>query len=326
MEGHLPGSTIKKFLITGVSGFVGNHFLDFLEASGIQSHVLGVDLTEPKSRRAFTHVTLTFKPLDLLREHDLESVLLEFRPDYVLHLASYSSVAFSWREPALSFQNNMNVFLNLVETIRRLKLTPRILSVGSSEVYGNANHLPLSEEAILDPVSPYAVARVSQEMLSRVYAEAYDMDLVITRSFNHLGPGQKDVFVVASFAKQIASIKKSGQRQGALSTGDLTIIRDFLDARDVVRAYYLLLTQGKKGRVYNVCSGQGRVLKDVVDALASMAGIVLTTETNPALVRPSDNRAIIGSNQRIYDDLGWRPSFSFQQSLEDLLNDWTSRV
>jgi GDP-4-dehydro-6-deoxy-D-mannose reductase len=222
----------------------------------------------------------------------------------------------------------MNVFLNLVETIRRLGLRTRMLSVGSSEAYGNINedHLPLVEDAPLDPVSPYAVARVSQELLSKVYAEAYGVDLIITRSFNHIGPGQKDIFVISSFARQIAEIKKRGLKNGVLSTGDLQIVRDFLDVRDVVRAYYLLLTQGKKGRVYNVCSGKGYALKTVVDELASIAGVAITTELNQAFVRPSDNRVIIGSSKRIYDDLGWTPDISLQQSLKDILNYWEALI
>jgi GDP-4-dehydro-6-deoxy-D-mannose reductase len=318
---------MKKFLITGVSGFVGQHFIDYLEDNKIKAQVLGVDLSDCGTERSHSYVNPVFKQIDLLHGHEIERVLFEFQPDYVLHLASYSSVAFSWKEPVLSFQNNMNVFLNLVETIRRLGLKTRILSVGSSEAYGNINqeHLPLVEDAPLDPVSPYAVARVSQELLSKVYAEAYDIDLVITRSFNHIGPGQKDIFVVASFAKQIAEIRKSGRGKGVLSTGDLQIVRDFLDVRDVVRAYYLLLTQGKKGQVYNVCSGNGCTLQAVVDELASIAGVEIATELNPAFVRPSDNRMIVGSNQRIYDDLGWKPEISLKQSLTDILDYWETR-
>ncbi len=319
---------MKKFLITGVSGFVGQYFIDYLETNRIKAHVLGVDLAEHKSSRACSCVTQSFKRIDLLCGHEIERMLFEFQPDYVLHLASYSSVAFSWKEPVLSFQNNMNVFLNLVETIRRLGLKPRMLSVGSSEAYGNINqeHLPLVEEAPLDPVSPYAVARVSQELLSKVYAEAYGVDLIITRSFNHIGPGQKDIFVISSFAKQIAEIKKLGYGKGVLSTGDLRIVRDFLDVRDVVRAYYLLLTQGKKGRIYNVCSGKGHALQEVVDELACIAGVEITTKLNPAFVRPSDNRGIIGSYQRMYDELGWRPGISFQQSLKEILQYWEDLV
>jgi len=319
---------MKKFLITGVSGFVGQHFLDYLENNQIRTKVLGIDRTSATTSRPFSFVDLEVKHIDLLHSHEIERLLFEFQPDYILHLAAYSSVAFSWKEPVLSFQNNMNVFLNLLEAVRQLGLKSRVLSVGSSEVYGNINadHLPLMEDGRLDPVSPYAVARASQEMLTKVYAESYGVDLLITRSFNHFGPRQKDIFVVPSFARQVAEIKKSGKATGMLTTGDLSIVRDFLDVRDVVRAYYLILTKGKKGRVYNVCSGQGHALQDVVDVLADISHVEITTEVNPAYIRPSDNRKIIGSNQRLCDDLGWSPEYTFQQSLQDVFDYWEEQV
>jgi len=319
---------MAKFLITGISGFVGQHFIDYLEDNKIEAQIMGVDLEENIPERSYTYVSQGFKKIDLLSGQDIERVLFEFKPDYVLHLASYSSVAFSWKEPVQSFQNNMNVFLNLVETIRRLGLNTRMLSVGSSESYGNINrdHLPLVEDSPLDPVSPYAVARVSQELLSKVYAKAYGIDLIITRSFNHIGPGQKDIFVIASFARQIMELKKRGEKRGVLTTGDLDIVRDFLDVRDVVRAYYLLLTRGIKGRVYNVCSGQGCALRELVESMAVIAGIEITTKLNPAFVRPTDNKIIIGSSKRIYDELGWIPTISLRQSLEDILNYWGRSV
>ncbi len=315
---------MKKFLITGFSGFVGRHFVEYLENSKISAQILGIDLAESSTGRSYAYVSQQFKQIDLLCEQEIERVLLEFQPDYVLHLASCSSVAFSWKNPVLSFHNNMNIFLNLVEAIRNSGLKTRMLSVGSSEAYGNINrdHLPLVEESPLDPVSPYAAARVSQEMMSKVYAEAYGVDLVITRSFNHIGPGQKDIFVISSFAKQIMEIKNNGRKEGVLATGDLEIMRDFLDVRDVVKAYYLLLTKGTKGRVYNVCSGTGCTLREVLDEMAAIAGIEIRTRLNPALVRPSDNKVIIGSNKRIYEELGWSPTITRQQSLEDILNYW----
>ena len=319
---------MKNIIITGVSGFVGQHFLDYLEQNKIRSRVLGIDRVSSGPSRSFSFVEVLPKQVDLLQGKELERLLFEFQPDYIVHLASYSSVAFSWKEPVLSFQNNMNVFLNLVDAVRTLGISPRILSVGSSESYGNINadHLPLIEDGKLDPVSPYAVARVSQEMLSKVYADAYGVDLVITRSFNHIGPRQKDLFVVSSFARQIAQIAKAGEKSGVLSTGDLTIVRDFLDVRDVVKAYWLLLEKGQKGRVYNVCSGQQTVLGDMINQLAEIAGVEITTETNPAFLRPSDNRVIVGSNDRLREETGWTPAFSLQQSLQDIYQYWQSRV
>ncbi|WP_308756463.1 GDP-mannose 4,6-dehydratase [uncultured Bacteroides sp.] len=234
---------MEKILITGVSGFVAKHFLDFLEDNQLKVQVLGLDILDTNLYSDFNYVDFQYKRIDLLDQGEIENILFLFRPNYILHLASYSSVAFSWKNPILSFQNNVNIFLNLLEVIRKYSLKTRILSIGSSEEYGNINtdDIPLKETARLDPLSPYAVARVSQEMLSKLYSKSYGLDIVMTRSFNHIGPGQSDIFVVSSFVRRILEEKSNDIRKIQLLVGNLNIVRDFLDVRDVVRAYYILL-------------------------------------------------------------------------------------
>lgn len=320
---------MEKYLITGFSGFVSRHFLEFLETRGTHASVLGIDIHEPKfDLRRFKHIKCAFENLDLMDDKRTQEVVYRFQPNYILHLASYSSVMYSWKNPAWSFQNNTNIFLNLLEIIRLLNLDTRILSIGSSEEYGNVSdkELPLREAQGLRPVSPYAVARVSQEMLSRVYVDGYGMDVVITRSFNHIGPGQSEVFVVSSFAKQLCEAAKKGLSYLELKTGDLTIVRDFTDVRDVVRAYHLLLTRGKRGEVYNVCSGHGTPLSDILSMLAAKRTIKIARMTDPKLVRPSDNRAIIGSNEKIFAEVDWKPEIALDKSLDDILRDWDARL
>jgi GDP-4-dehydro-6-deoxy-D-mannose reductase len=320
---------MEKYLITGFSGFVSRHFLEFLESRGSHSSVLGIDVHEPKfDLRKFRRIKCGFESLDLMDDKRTQEVIYRFQPNYILHLASYSSVMYSWKNPAWSFQNNTNIFLNLLEVVRLLNLDARILSIGSSEEYGNVSdtELPLREEQPLRPVSPYAVARVSQEMLSRVYVNGYGMDVVITRSFNHLGPGQNELFVVSSFAKQIAEASNKGLPSLEMKTGDLSIVRDFTDVRDVVRAYHLLLTKGSKGEVYNVCSGRGVTLASIVSQLSQKKRIAVSTLTDPKLVRPSDNRAIVGSNDKISGAVGWKPEIALEQSLDDILKDWEARL
>jgi GDP-4-dehydro-6-deoxy-D-mannose reductase len=320
---------MKKILITGSSGFVGNYFIDFLEENGIKSSVLGVDLFEnERQNNNRVYVNYSFKQIDLLDAQSIENVIYLFQPDYILHLASYSSVAFSWKNPVVSFQNNTNIFLNLVEAIRKLGLHTRLLSVGSSEEYGNVNkdNLPLREDSATDPISPYAVARVSQELLSKIYTQGYGVDVIMTRSFNHLGPRQRDVFVVASFAKRMAELKKQGQTSGIINTGDLSIIRDFLDVRDVIRAYYLLLTKGVKGEIYNICSGQGISLNSIIEKLVQVSGIKVEAILNQDYIRPNDNKIIIGSNEKIYAAVGWKPQISIDQSIKDVYEYWYDTV
>jgi len=200
---------MDKFLITGCSGFVGRHFLDYLEDNRIKCEILGIDLDPMVPHRKFRYVDIRSECVDLLDQNDIERIIFDFQPRYILHLASFSSVAFSWKNPTISFKNNVNIFLNLLEVIRKYGLNTRILSIGSSEEYGNVapEETPLTEMSPLRPLSPYAVARVAQEMLSKLYADSFRIDIVITRSFNHIGPGQRDVFVVASFIRSILEAK-----------------------------------------------------------------------------------------------------------------------
>jgi GDP-4-dehydro-6-deoxy-D-mannose reductase len=317
---------MTKYLITGFSGFVSRHFLDLLESEGEAASVMGIDINEPDfDYRHFKFVKCMFRVLDLLQKDDVDNVIYQYQPTHIVHLASFSSVAFSWKNPSTSFANNTNIFLNLVEQVRKLNIKCRILSVGSSEEYGNVteNQIPLHEDMELNPVSPYAVARVSQEMLSKVYVKSYGMDIVLTRSFNHTGPFQKDIFVVPSFARQLCQMAKS-QEPHIMTTGRLEIVRDFVDVRDVVKAYLLLLRKGKSGEVYNVCSGKGTTLHEVIHTMTAILGITVQCETDPNLVRPNDNQIIIGSNAKIAHDVGWTPAIPIQKSLADVIDYWNS--
>ena len=316
---------MKKYLITGYSGFVSRHFLEYLDKNETYVSIKGLDTQQPEfSHSPYRNIRLNFEKIDLLDQDRVESIIFNFQPDYIVHLASYSSVAFSWKEPILSFRNNMNIYLNLLESVRKLNQPVRILSIGSSEEYGNVDEksLPLTEEHIPRPVSPYAVARVSQEMISKVYVDGYGLDIVMTRSFNHIGPFQRDIFVISSFAKQLVEIKKSGKNSGELVTGDTSIIRDFTDVRDVVVAYDLLLKKGKTGEIYNVCSGKGTSLNDVIGIMAKILDINIHTRVNEKLVRPSDNKIIIGSNEKIKREVGWNMRIPLEKSMSDIIDYW----
>lgn len=319
---------MEKYLITGCSGFVAKHFLDYLDQLKVPAYVLGVDIHRPEFNiNEFHYVRCSFEKTDLLDKDQVDNIIYQFQPKYILHLASFSSVAFSWKNPTASFANNTNIFLNLLEKVRNLNLDCRILSIGSSEEYGNvkAGDMPLKEEHPLDPISPYAVARVSQELLSKIYVDGYGMDIIMTRSFNHIGPGQKDIFVVSSFAKQLVSLHKTGLK-AKLITGDTSIIRDFVDVRDVVKAYYLLLKKGKKGEVYNICSGDGISLAEVIKRMGLILGIEVENQIDEKLVRPNDNRVIIGSNNKIKKEVGWAPSITLHESLKEIIEYWEQQT
>jgi GDP-4-dehydro-6-deoxy-D-mannose reductase len=316
-----------KYLITGYSGFVSRHFLNLLESMQEPVIVLGVDITEPEESVLYSFVECSFIKVNLLNKEAVHDVLINFKPDFLLHLASYSSVAFSWENPVDAFVNNSNIFLNLIDQVRLLRLKCRILSVGSSEEYGNVakEQLPLSEELPVKPTSPYAVARVSQEMLSEIYAQSYGIDIVLTRSFNHIGPGQKDIFVISSFAKKLANIKKSGAKEAKMTVGNIFLTRDFVDVRDVVKAYYLLFNKGKRGEVYNICSGTGSSLNDIVNEMARILDLTIETEVDDKLIRPGENQIIIGSNKKIALQTGWQPSIPLNVSLKEIIEYWMNK-
>lgn len=316
----------KKILITGFSGFVSRHFLAYLQENDKETEVCGVDIHPPAfDYLSYPNVKVEFHTVNLLETDAVRALLERFRPDYIIHLASFSSVAYSWKHPIECFQNNTNIFLNIIAVVQELHLKCRVLSVGSSEEYGNVKEtdLPLCEDSGLLPCSPYAVARVAQEMLSRVYADSYGVDIIMTRSFNHIGPWQDTRFVVPGFISKILKVRKSGAKHGTIETGDLSIVRDFVDVRDVVRAYYDLLLYGKAGELYNICSGTGCRLSDIVDRIARMLEVEIDTEVNPEFVRLNDNRIIVGSYDKINRDIGWKPMISMDITLKDMIDHYS---
>ncbi len=314
---------MNRIIITGFSGFVSRHFLNYLYENKKEYQVLGADINEPKlDLEEYSDVLdITFKKCNMLDEEAVNEMVSEFAPDYILHLAAFSSVAYSWEHPAECFNNNTRIFLNLTNAVRSLKKKCRILSVGSSEEYGNVSkdQLPLKESMNLKPVSPYAVARVSQEMMSKVFVDSYDMDIVLTRSFNHMGPYQDERFVIPSFIRRILDVKEGGREIGTIETGDTTIIRDFVDVRDVVRAYYGLLMEGTPGEVYNICKGEGVALSEILGEISDIVGVDIVGKVNPEYVRPDDNRQIIGCSDKIKNDIGWEAEIPIRQTLTDMI-------
>ena len=304
----------RRVLVTGANGFVARFLVEALRERGDET--VGVDLASDAANAVDRYCSCNLLDAAAVR------VLVEReRPTHIVHLAAVSSVAKSWDAPVESFLNNTNVFLNVAEAVRSVGLKARILSVGSSEEYGAvpADETPIAETRPLAPLSPYAVARVAQEQLSGLYASGYGLDVVMTRSFNQVGPGQRDAFVVPSFVRQLLAAKAAGERTAHVKAGDLSIVRDFLDVRDAVTAYIALLDSGRAGEVYNVCSGEGRRLDEVLRLAAAEVGVGVESETDPRFVRPADNPVIVGDNAKIRRETGWRPQRTLVESLRDIV-------
>ena len=310
---------LRKYLITGVSGFVGGHYLEYLIAKKPDVHISGIDISSPG-------FDIEFYQGSLLDRDWVRALIEKLKPDCVVNLASYSSVAYSWEHPIECFTNNTNIFLNIIEAVRKAELRPRVLSVGSSEEYGivKKKDIPLTERASLNPINPYAIARVGQEYLSKIYAQSHGIPVICTRSFNHIGPRQKDTFVVSSLAKQVVEAKN--KKRSKIVAGDLGIVRDFTDVRDVVRAYDLLLEKGKAGEVYNVCSGEGHALSEILGMLQKKAGTNAKVKRSEHLVRPKDNPILIGSSKKLKKHTGFKRKYTLSHSLDDILEYWERQI
>jgi GDP-4-dehydro-6-deoxy-D-mannose reductase len=322
---------MKKILITGISGFVGGHFVHYLTTHHTDLEIHGISRSKPAWDFIPVMPGLTnnshFHQADLMDIPKIRSLIEEIQPDYIVHLAAQSSVAESWKTPVDSFMNNTNIFLNIIDTVRLNDFTARVLSVGSSEQYGivSEKDLPLQEKSLQRPANPYAVARVAQEQLARIYAEGYGLDICCTRSFNHCGPGQSDRFVVSSIVRQFVQIAR-GTQEPIIHIGNGSIVRDFIDVRDVVTAYNLLLRQGKRGEVYNICSGKGREIQDIVTILSDRLNISVKIKQEQTQIRPIDNPRIVGSNEKIRHELGWHPTIPFEQTLQSMYDCWDVRL
>jgi GDP-4-dehydro-6-deoxy-D-mannose reductase len=315
-----------RLLVTGIAGFVGGHLVEYLRAERPDVEVCG--LGRPHGR-ALSGAAAGVRLLeaDLNDAAAVEAAVREVRPDRVLHLAGQSSVHQSWLDPGGTLRTNVLGLVNLLEGLRRHALSPDVLVVGSAEEYGlvEAENLPVREDAPLRPGNPYAVSKAAQGLLAVEYARSSGLRIIRTRTFHHTGPGRGEAFAESSFARQIAEIEV-GLRPAVLHVGNLDAVRDFTDVRDVVRAYWTLFERGQAGEVYNVCSGQGRRIHDLLDALVRSSKAKVEVQVDPERLRPSDLPVLIGDPRKLEDATGWQPRIPIEQSLHDLLRDWRRRV
>jgi GDP-4-dehydro-6-deoxy-D-mannose reductase len=311
-----------KVLITGISGFVGSHLAEYFLASR-ENEVFGT-IKWRSNRENIIHIQDKIKlyECDIKDAFAMKTVLSAVRPDRIFHLAAQSYVPFSWRVPQETLSTNIIGEVNLFETVRELKIDTSIQIAGSSEEYGLVlpDELPIKESNPLRPLSPYGVSKVAQDFLAYQYFK-----VVRTRAFNHTGPRRAEVFATSNFAKQIVEIEK-GKRKPVIYVGNLDAVRDFSDVRDVVRAYALALEKGTYGEVYNIASGKGLKIKELLDKLVALSNVDVKIEQDKGRFRPSDVELLIGSFEKFHEATGWKPEIPFEQTLKDLLNYWRERV
>jgi GDP-4-dehydro-6-deoxy-D-mannose reductase len=315
-----------KVLVTGAGGFVAGHLLDFLRAEHPETELFG--LVRPHGTAPGpAGGAITVLEADLNDPASLEPVLDAVTPDRIVHLAGQSSVHLSWIDPGGTLRTNVLGIVHLLDAVRRRGLAPSVLVVGSAEEYGMVDpaDLPLREDMPLRPSSPYAVSKVAQGLLALQYGPAGGLRILRTRTFHHTGPGRGETFAESSFARQIAEIE-AGKRPPVLQVGNLDAVRDYSDVRDVVRAYWALLDRGEAGEVYNVCSGRGRRIRDLLEVLLAATGAKVEVRVDKDRLRPSDVPALVGDPARLRAATGWQPRVSLEDSLRELLQDWRQRV
>jgi len=308
---------MSKYLVTGIGGFVGRYFWEYIKQNEPDSIVIGYDIIKdsPIIDNNFVYQCSNLMDRDLLIKQ-----LNEYKPDYIVHLAALSSVGQSWKAPSDCFINNTSIFLNIVEAVRSVNKNIRILAIGSSEEYGNTNSKDkISEDYHLNPQSPYAVAKVSQEQLAKMYVDGFGVDIVLTRSFNHFGPRQSDRFVIPSFVKQITEISQGKASSNDMRVGNIEVVRDFLDVRDVVCAYYSILKKANSGAIYNVCSGVPRKIAEIITEASKILNVKVNVIVDESRLRPNENMWILGDNQKLENELQWKIKYSFSQTLLDMI-------
>jgi GDP-4-dehydro-6-deoxy-D-mannose reductase len=297
-----------RALVTGSSGFAGQHLVEHLRSVG--DAVSGLDRSEG---------------VDLTDTRAVETALEAARPEIVYHLAGFSDVGASWKQPREAFQANAIGTMNVLDAARAVGVR-RVIVVGSADVYGTVteDELPLTESQPVRPTSPYAASKLAAEALSLQAWLGHGVETVIVRAFNHLGPHQSPRFVAPGLADRIARNEREDRSE--VEVGNLTPRRDFTDVRDVVRAYRLLALGGAPGEVYHVCSGHDVSIGELAERLVAMAERPMTLVADPALQRPVDLPVLRGDASKLRAATGWEPRIGLGQTLADLLDEARQRV
>jgi GDP-mannose 4,6-dehydratase len=327
---------MKKVLITGITGMVGSHLLDFLlEHTGWEIYGMlrwRSPLDNIKNHLELINKNCRIKLLygDLRDAMSIDYVVKTAKPDYVFHLAAQSYPRTSFDSPLDTYDTNIQGTERLLGALRVHSPNAIIHVCASSEVFGRVpkEKLPIDEECNFHPASPYAISKVGTDLIGRYYAEAYGMCVITTRMFTHTGPRRGDVFAESTFAKQIAMIEK-GMIPPIIKTGNLDSLRTWADVRDAVRAYYMLVTHNPvSGEYYNIGGTYTLSVRGMLEKLISLSTMkdVISTEIDPDRLRPIDADLQVPNTSKFTNHTGWIPQITFEQTMTDLLNYWRERV
>ena len=310
----------KPALITGVNGFVGHYLARQLSSHGRE--VIGIDIHEKCMTEGIRYLQA-----DICDSNGIKNIFNTVKPREIYHLAGISSPQEFNYKPYGSFQINLMGTISLFEALKDLDYNPIMLSVGSAKQYQSDEYSgKLLENSDLAPNSYYGVSKNAVEMIAQFYISQHDLDIRLTRSFNHTGPGQSTQFVCSDWANQIAHIELK-KTPPEILIGNVNAIMDFSDVRDIVEAYRLIVERGKKGEVYNVCSGKGTSLQYILDYLMAKSTSAISISIQKEKVEPhASNKELIGDSSKIIKEIGWCPKISIEKTLDDLYNWWLEKL
>lgn len=313
---------MKKALIIGAAGFVGNYLIDHIQKHCVWS-IAVTKMPHEKIKNAGVDVF----DLNILDKDAVRELLEKVHPDYIFHLAAQSSVALSWKNPDLTVDVNIKGSIHVLDAIRDLDYKPRVLLIGSGEEYGHVRpeEVPIVEGNVSRPGNLYAATKACQNMIGKIYADAYKMDIMSVRAFNHIGPNQAPLFVVSDFCKQVAEIE-AGQKEQVMKVGNLSAKRDFTDVRDVVHAYVMLMENGKAGETYNVGSGNAVEIAEILKQIVALSDTEINVEVDPNKLRPVDVPIIEADITKLVNCCGWERTIPLNVTLEETLNYWRKQV
>lgn len=316
----------RVILVTGAAGFVGSHLLTSLLSQTPTPTVVGwrrPGSTLTRTQPTAADAELAWHEIDVLDREAVVDAIAETQPAEVFHCAGIANVAGSWDNVVGTLEANVLGTQNVMYGLRRARVRARVLVPGSALVY-RPKLGALTEADQVGPVSPYGLSKLAQEMqASRLASE--EQQVVLTRSFTHIGPGQGLSYATSSFAHQIARIE-IGQTESTIHVGLLDVHRDLMDVRDTVAAYQALMRRGAANRIYNVCSGCTYQMRDVVVGLVALAHVPIQMQVDPERVRPNDYQELCGDRSLITTDVGWQPQIGLEQMLNNILNYWRSHV